>query len=186
MVEHSSNLYTRKGDTGSTRLSGRKAAPKDSLRIQAIGDLDELNCQLGVIRAYCRDAQMQGFFAELQTLLLELELELTQPGTCRIAHAHTARAEQFIDRLDAALPSIEGKLVPGGDADTAHCYLARAVCRRAERSLFRLSRTEHVNAASLQFLNRLSDLLFVVARTLNHRAKKTETLWTKNVRRNPT
>jgi cob(I)alamin adenosyltransferase len=177
MTEQSTKLYTRTGDSGTTGLLGSNRALKDSLRIQAIGELDEVNSQLGVVRAFCSDEQMGGFLLEIQKLLLELGTELAQPAGSRLVHAHTARLEQFINRFNEALPGLRSFILPGGTPAAAHCHLARTVCRRAERSLFRLSRTEHVNAASLQFVNRLSDLLFVVARTLNYRAGVADLAW---------
>jgi len=177
MAERPSSLYTRTGDSGTTGLLGRKRVNKDSTRVQALGDVDELNCHLGIIRSLCIDDQMKGFLKELQSLLFELGAELGQPGSARLVPPHAARVEQFIDRLNESLPPLTNFILPGGAPAAAQCHLARAVCRRAERSLFRLSRTEHVNASSLQFVNRLSDLLFVVARTINHRSGTPETPW---------
>lgn len=177
MAQRPSSLYTRTGDTGTTGLFGGKRLNKDSIRITAIGDVDELNCQLGVVRSLTRDTQMRGFLREIQNILFELGAELAQPATSRLVQAHIARMEQFIDRLNDSLPPLENFILPGGAPEAAQCHLARAVCRRAERSLFRLSRTEHVNSASLQFINRLSDLLFILARNLNHRAATADEPW---------
>lgn len=177
MANQPTHLYTRSGDNGTTKLSGPKRILKDSARITCLGDLDELIAHIGVIRSHCTTDPIMGFLGEIQALLLELTTELTQPASSRLVHAHTARLEQFIDRRQEDLPPLEHTALPGGCPPAAHCHLARAVCRRAERNLFRLSRTEHVNSASLQFINRLSDLLFVLARTLNQRAGTAETPW---------
>ncbi len=182
MAERPSSLYTRSGDSGTTSLMGRKRVHKDSMRMQAIGDVDELNCHMGVIRSLCIDEQMKPFVKEIQGLLFELGSELAQPGSSRLVPPHAARVEQFIDRLNEALPALNGFILPGGSPAAAQCHLARAVCRRAERSLFRLSRTEHVNSSSLQFINRLSDLLFVVARTINQRSGAAEVPWKSNLK----
>jgi cob(I)alamin adenosyltransferase len=182
MADRPTSIYTRGGDSGTTSLMGSKRVHKDSMRMQALGDVDELNCQMGVIRSLCIDDQMKGFLQEIQNLLFELGAELAQPGTSRLVPPHAARVEQFIDRLDEALPPLKTFILPGGSAAAAQCHLARAVCRRAERSLFRLSRTEHVNSASLQFVNRLSDLLFVVARTINRRSGTAEVPWKSNLK----
>lgn len=171
------NLYTRTGDSGTTGLLGGKRIHKDSLRIQAIGEVDELNCHIGVIRSLCRDEQINNLLRELQDLLFELGAELAHPTSSRLIQPHAARVEQFIDRLDESLPPLRTFILPGGDLTAAQCHLARSVCRRAERSLFRLAHTDHVNSASLQFLNRLSDLLFVVARTMNHRSGTADIPW---------
>ncbi len=177
MAERPTSLYTRTGDNGTTGLLGGKRINKDNARIHTIGEVDELNCQLGVVRSLCRDEQTRGFIREIQNVLFELGAELASPSTSRLVRPHIARMEQFIDRLNESLPPLDSFVLPGGVPEAAHCHLARAVCRRAERSLFRLSRTEHVNSASLQFINRLSDLLFVLARTLNHRAAAGDELW---------
>ncbi len=182
MADRQTKLYTKTGDTGTTGLVGRKRVHKDCLRIQTIGDVDELNCQLGVIRSVCTDDQLNSLLQEIQNDLFELGAELAQPASTQLAHAHAAQLEQFIDRLNGTLPPLRQFILPSGTPAAAHSHLARAVCRRAERGLFRLSRTEHVNSASLQYMNRLSDLLFVVARTINHRSAATETPWKLNDR----
>jgi cob(I)alamin adenosyltransferase len=177
MTEYSTRLYTRTGDTGITDLMGPGRVAKDSRRLQALGDLDEVNSQLGVVRALSDDVQLDAALQEVQNLLFECGRELAQPTLPRLTAAHTAGLEQLIDRLQESLPPLKRFILPGGTAAAAHCHLARAVCRRAERILFHLARSEPVNGASLQFINRLSDLLFVVARTLNQRAGGTEVLW---------
>jgi cob(I)alamin adenosyltransferase len=177
MTERPSKLYTRGGDDGTTGLTGQRRVTKDSRRVHAIGEVDELNCVIGVTRASCDDRPLRDLLEELQALLFELGAELAQPGSARLTRAHTARIEQHIDRLNASLPPLTGFILPGGASAAAHCHLARALCRRAERSLFRLARTELVNHASLPFMNRFSDLLFVVARTLNQRSGTAEVAW---------
>ncbi len=177
MADKPTNLYTRTGDNGTTGLVGRKRVQKDSMRIHAIGEVDEINSILGVARSHCLDELIKPLLQEIQNILFELGAELAQPGSTRLVHAHSARLEQFIDRLNEALPALTNFILPGGGQDAAYCHLARSVCRRAERTMFRLSRTEHVNSASLQFINRLSDLLFVVARTLNHRSGTQDIAW---------
>lgn len=176
------SIYTRTGDSGMTGLSASGRVHKESLRIQAIGDVDELNCHIGVVRAECHDEQLNNLLQELQSLLFELGAELADPSSSRLIRAHAARMEQFIDRLDDALPPLRTFILPGGELSAAQCHLARSVCRRAERSLFRLSRSEQVNSASLQFLNRLSDLLFVIARTMNHRSGTADIPWKSLIR----
>lgn len=170
-------LYTRAGDRGTTSLGDGGQVHKDAQRLQAIGEIDELNSQLGLVTSFCIDDDVKQWVAEIQHRLLDLGAELAQPRNPRILPPYTARLEQLIDRLDSSLPPLRHFILPGGTAPAAQCQLARAVCRRAERSLVRLARTEQVNAASLQFMNRLSDLLFVLARTLNRRAGEVDVLW---------
>ncbi len=177
MTNKKSNIYTKTGDTGTTGLLGRKRVHKEDLRIQSIGDVDELNCQVGVIHSVCTDDQLQSLLQEIQNVLFELGAELAQPDASRLDGTDTAFLEQFIDRLDERLPPLKNFILPGGTHAAAEAHRGRAVCRRAERTLFRLSRTEQVNSASLQFINRLSDLLFIVARTINHHSDTVETPW---------
>jgi len=177
MTDRSARIYTRTGDTGTTGLMGSGRVAKDSPRLQALGDLDEVSSQLGVVRALSDDAQLDAVLQAIQNLLFELGRELAQPTMPRLAGAHTTQLEQLIDRLQEALPPLGRFILPGGTPAAAHCHLARSVCRRAERTLVRLARSEPVNAASLQFVNRLSDLLFVVARALNQRAGGAEIPW---------
>ncbi len=182
MADRPTKIYTKTGDAGTTGLVGHKRVHKDCLRIQAIGDVDELNCQLGVIRSACTDEQLISLLEEIQNDLFELGAELAQPASIQLAQTHVARLEQIIDRLSESLPPLRQFILPGGTPAAAHSHLARAICRRAERGLFRLSQTEQVNSASLQFMNRLSDLLFVVARAINHRGATAETPWKLNDR----
>jgi len=177
MAEESIKIYTRTGDAGSTGLLGSKRVNKESLRIAAVGDVDELNCQLGIIHSLSSDGQVMDLLTEVQNLLFELGAELAKPDSSRLLPSHATRLEQFIDQLQEALPPLRNFLLPGGCPTAAQCHLARAVCRRAERSLFQLSRSEHVNAVSLQFINRLSDLLFVLARSINQREGTADVLW---------
>ena len=180
MTAQRSKLYTRTGDDGTTGLYGGGRVGKDAQRVQAIGDLDELNCQLGLLSELCQDPAIVELLARIQGLLFELGAELAQPGSARLAPDHVERLEQEIDRLDASLPTLGSFVLPGGAPAAAHCHLARAVCRRAERSLFRLAAAEQVNSTSLKFVNRLSDLLFATARALNQRAGRAETPWKPN------
>ena len=170
-------IYTRTGDNGTTGLSVGDRVYKDNLRIQALGEVDELNCQIGVVCSLTLDNQMKKLLQDIQNLLFELGAELAQPTSSRLIRAHTTQVEQSIDRLNESLPPLNSFILPGGTPPAAHCHLARAACRQAERCLFRLSRTEHVNPVSLQFMNRLSDLLFLVARTMNHRAGTADLPW---------
>ncbi len=170
-------IYTRRGDGGDTGLAEGGRRPKWDPRVEALGALDELNCHLGLVRLHSVDADLDRLLQGLQEDLFALGAELASPSTPRLTGERVAALEAEIDRLEASLPPLRGFVLPGGGAAAAHCHLARAVCRRAERRLFRLARDERLNSASLKYLNRLSDLLFVLARHLNRHAGRSETLW---------
>jgi cob(I)alamin adenosyltransferase len=173
-------IYTRSGDDGSTGLAGGGRVLKDSARIEIIGDVDELNSLLGVVRALLPpDDPLGGILDALQQHLFDLGGELAMPGQTLLRDARVERVEAWIDELNATLPPLEDFILPGGSLSAAHCHQARAVCRRAERALLRLSRVETVNSVALKYLNRLSDLLFVMARTLARRDGGREILWRK-------
>jgi cob(I)alamin adenosyltransferase len=177
MSDPVSPLYTRTGDAGDTGLRGPRRLPKDSLRIRAIGAVDELNCALGAVRAGCADPAYPALVQTLQEALFELGAELADPDRPRLGAGHTAGLERLIDQLDAALPPLTTFILPGGSPAGAHCHLARALCRRAERALCALAREEPVSPETLRWINRLSDLLFVLARSLNQAAGEPEQPW---------
>jgi len=153
---------------------------KDSARIDAIGELDELNSQLGVVRALLLPGDpLDSRLAQIQHRLFDLGGELALPGQTVAQAPWVERLEHWLDELNGELPSLREFVLPGGNLPAAQCHLARAVCRRAERALLRLSRAESVNSASLKYLNRLSDLLFVIARVLARRDGGQEVYWQK-------
>lgn len=171
-------IYTRSGDDGTTGLADGSRLAKEHPRIDAIGDVDELNSLLGLLRAGVSDNGIDALLETLQHRLFDLGGELAIPGhDAAIGPAHTEHLEQALDRYNAELPALEEFVLPGGNEAAARCHVARAVCRRAERSLLRLSRIESVNSAGMMFLNRLSDLLFVLARTLARRDGGREITW---------
>lgn len=170
-------IYTRSGDAGQTGLADGSRLDKASPRITALGDLDELNATLGLVIAHCEESSFNELLTGLQHRLFELGGELALPGTAVLADADVERLEHRIDELNAGLPPLQEFLLPGGSPAAAHAHLARAVCRRAERSLWRLAGEEAVNPASLRYLNRLSDLLFLVARVLARKASTEEPTW---------
>ncbi len=173
-------IYTRTGDDGTTGLAGGGRVSKDNARIDAIGDVDELNSLLGVVRALLLpDDPLGGILDALQHRLFDLGGELAMPGQTLLRDRRIECLESWIDELNAALPPLEDFVLPGGNLPAAQCHQARAVCRRAERTLLRLSRVETVNSVALRYLNRLSDLLFVMARTLARRDGGREVLWQK-------
>jgi cob(I)alamin adenosyltransferase len=163
-------IYTKTGDDGTTSLFGGERVPKDALRIEAYGTVDELNSLLGLARAFGPPEQIDDIVRELQNELFTLGADLATPAAKmvrRIDADASALLERRIDRFDAELPPLKNFILPGGVQAAAVLHLARTVCRRAERLVVRLSRTEQDLGAVLVYLNRLSDLLFVLARATN-------------------
>lgn len=176
MSNRLTRIYTRTGDDGTTGLADGTRLPKDSVRIDAMGEMDELNCLLGLVVALAGDAAPAALKG-IQHRLFEVGAELALPGQTRIRPEDVTTLEQALDAHNAALPPLREFILPGGDAAAAHCHLARALCRRAERRLVRLAREEPVNPETLRYLNRLSDLLFVLARILARRDGGSEVFW---------
>jgi cob(I)alamin adenosyltransferase len=172
-------IYTRTGDGGETSLWRRsgtpRRVPKDDPRVEACGSLDELSASLGVVRAHLATGSLEDQILEaVQRDLYGLGADIATPDLAaaefRITAGAVARLEREIDRLDAALPTLQRFILPAGDAATAHCHVARTVCRRAERRLATLRRASGDGGDGLRYLNRLADLLFVLARHLGHAA----------------
>ena len=180
MAKRLTRIYTRTGDDGTTGLAGGERLPKEHARIEAIGDVDELNCAIGLLRAAALDADVDAPLEAAQHRLFDLGGELSMPGTGLVGAERTREIEQTLDRFNAALPPLEEFVLPGGNEAAARCHLARAICRRAERALLRLARAEPVNPPSVTYLNRLSDLLFVLARVLARRDGGVEVTWQKD------
>ena len=172
-----SRIYTRTGDDGSTGLGDGSRIGKDKPRIEAIGTVDELNSAIGVLLCNPLSESMQSTLADIQHTLFDMGGELCIPGTTIITSDRVATLEQELDTLNADLRPLKEFILPGGCSAAAACHLARAICRRCERRMHSLSRSGTVNPAALQYLNRLSDLLFVMARHLNKAAGKPDVLW---------
>jgi cob(I)alamin adenosyltransferase len=172
-----SRIATRTGDKGTTGLGDGTRVAKDSPRIAALGDLDELNSAIGCVLAESPPRAVCEALAAAQNQLFDLGGEICIPGRAAMTAAHVARIDAFLETLNADLPPLREFVLPGGTRAAAACHLARAVCRRAERSLVALSRAEAVSAVSLQYMNRLSDLLFVCARAINRGAGTGEPQW---------
>ncbi|MBK7146284.1 MAG: cob(I)yrinic acid a,c-diamide adenosyltransferase [Xanthomonadales bacterium] len=172
-----SKIYTRTGDDGSTGLGDGTRVSKDSARVTAYGTVDELNSALGVVIACGLPAPIEDMLTEIQHELFDLGGELCIPGSAMIHDADIARLEQRLDGLNADLPALKEFILPGGGMAAAQCHVARTVARRAEREVVTLSHHDAVRAEAVRYLNRLSDLLFVVARVLARSAGHGETLW---------
>ena len=172
-----SKIYTRTGDDGSTGLGDGTRVPKENLRVEAYGTVDETNSAIGVILGNPGLPQeIRRALTEIQHDLFDLGGELCIPGHIMIKPAHVDRLESVLDGLNEELPPLKEFILPGGGSAAAACHLARAICRRAERRCWSLARAQNVSADALKYLNRLSDLLFVMARALA-RAGDGEVVW---------
>lgn len=172
-----SKITTRTGDDGSTGLADGTRLAKDSPRIEAMGAVDELNSLLGLLLSESLPEGLREPLLAVQHALFDLGGELAVPGRSSLTEAQVLALEQTQAALNAVLPPLREFVLPGGSRAGALCHVARAACRRAERSLVKLARDEAVSPTSLKYLNRLSDLLFVMARTLNREQEILETLW---------
>lgn len=165
-------IYTKTGDDGTTSLFGGQRVLKSDLRIDAYGTVDELNSQLGWVASMRPDAELASMIDRLQHLLFTLGADLATPPAVdvridRVSEENVGELEHMIDSLDARLTPLRSFILPGGSPTSAGLHLARTICRRSERILIHARETESINDEALQFLNRLSDLLFVMARFEN-------------------
>lgn len=173
-----SKIYTRTGDKGSTALGDGSRVPKEHLRVEAYGTVDEANSTVGLVLAVLDLPEpVRRCLTQVQHDLFDLGAELCIPTHRVIGAAHVARLEAELDAFNAALPPLKEFILPGGGPAAAACHLARTVCRRAERRGWSLARQESVAAEALIYLNRLSDLLFVVARIIARHENGEEILW---------
>jgi len=172
-----SKIYTRTGDDGSTGLGDGARVAKDDARVEAYGTVDELNSVLGLVLAESLPAGVADCLMRIQHELLDLGGELCIPGHTAITASKVARLEEELDGFNADLPPLKEFILPGGGRAAAACHLARTVCRRAERRAWTLHRASPLNPEALRYLNRLSDLLFVISRVLARADKGGEVLW---------
>jgi cob(I)alamin adenosyltransferase len=176
-------IYTRTGDRGDTSLFGGQRVPKDALRIEAYGTVDELNSVLGIVLADSPDPEIGRVLTHVQNELFDLGADLATPRSVarknirRLDPKDSNPLERVIDQLEPRLKSLRSFILPGGSPVAARLHFARTVCRRAERCVVRLSRHEDIGEGITMYLNRLSDLLFVLARFANARAKVPEVKW---------
>ncbi|MFN2431416.1 MAG: cob(I)yrinic acid a,c-diamide adenosyltransferase [Gemmatimonadota bacterium] len=178
-------IYTRTGDAGETSLFDGTRVSKDDLRVRAYGEVDELNAALGVAHASATHPEVLALLPELERDLFALGGQLANPAErsprkvakSALGHERVERLEQAIDALEEELPPLKRFILPGGSPGGAALHLARAVCRRAERAVVSLGRAETVSPVVFQYLNRLSDWLFVAARAENRRAGVEEVEW---------
>ncbi len=172
-----SKITTRTGDAGQTGLGDGARVGKDSQRVQALGDIDELNSSLGLLLAEKLPKPVRAALLQVQHDLFDLGGEVCIPGHTMIAEPHVTRLEELTQAHNAKLKPLKEFILPGGTRAAALTHLARTVCRRAERSLVALGRAEQVGERARQYLNRLSDLLFVLGRALNRAGRRGDVLW---------
>jgi cob(I)alamin adenosyltransferase len=172
-----SKIYTKTGDDGTTGLADGSRIDKDNDRVNAFGDIDELNGLLGLLIAIDIDERIKTCLLDIQHILFDLGGELAIPDSEMVNEAHVEYLEKIIDEYNASLPPLKEFILPGGSVPAAVCHTARAVSRRTERQLVGLSKEISVNEVSLRLLNRLSDLLFVFARTLARSEGGEEIYW---------
>jgi cob(I)alamin adenosyltransferase len=192
-------VYTRAGDKGETSLVGGKRVPKDSLRIEAYGTIDELNSIVGLARVFNEESLdagdahqfLNGVLCQIQDELFDLGSELATPpeffveGMYRVGKDEIERIEKLIDKCQADLEPLKSFILPGGGRIGAYLHQCRTVCRRAEREILEFSRTEEINAAVLKYVNRLSDLFFVLSRWIAKQAGEPEYLWQRGLQERP-
>lgn len=176
MANRLSKIVTRTGDDGTTGLASGDRIAKDQPRITALGDVDELNSTIGLLLAESLPAEVRDALAGVQHDLFDLGGELSLPGHTMVADTHLARIDALLERFNAGLPPLREFILPGGSRAAALAHVARTVCRRAERALVALGRAGQ-QPLPAQYLNRLSDLLFVLARVLNRANGSTDVLW---------
>ena len=170
-------IYTRTGDSGTTGLGDGSRVDKDSLRVEAYGTVDELNSAVGLVLAAELPGAVRDCLTRVQHELFDLGGELCMPGQTMIPDAYVDNLEHDLDGFNDNLPALKDFILPGGSESAARCHLARTVARRAERRVISLAHNEIINEASIRYLNRLSDLLFVIARVLARHDGGTEVIW---------
>jgi len=177
MAHRLSKITTRTGDAGETGLGDGARVAKDSARVQALGEVDELNSALGLVLAEELPDTVREALLEAQHDLFDLGGELSIPGHRLVGEAQVARLEERLEEWNRELAPLREFILPGGTRAAAAAHLARTVCRRAERAVVALAGTEAVGPAAIRYLNRLSDLLFVAGRLLNRQAGRGDVQW---------
>lgn len=174
-----SKIATRTGDTGTTGLGDGSRTTKDSLRIHAIGEADELNCHIGVLLCEAMPEAMRYELTSIQHDLFDLGGELCLPGYTIITENQVQRLDGLLEKYNADLPPLKDFILPAGSRAAALAHVCRTVCRRAERAIVALGNAETINPHPRQYVNRLSDLMFVLSRVLNRYADGSDVLWEK-------
>ena len=180
MGKRLTQIATRTGDDGTTGLGDGTRTDKDALRVHAMGDVDELNSVLGVLACEDLPDDVRAALSDIQHDLFDLGGELSIPGYTMVSASQVAALDQWLAKYNATLPRLEEFILPGGSRAASVAHVARTVARRAERAVVALGRSETVRPEPRQYLNRLSDLLFVLARVLNRHAGGSDVQWQKN------
>lgn len=175
-----SKIVTRTGDAGTTGLADNTRVAKTDARVAALGDVDELNSQLGVLLAHELPAAVRDALTRVQHELFNLGGEISLPGSIVVKDEHVAALEDSVTTLNEDLPPLKEFVLPGGNPPAAAAHLARAICRRAERALWALNEAAPLNPNAMRYLNRLSDLLFVCGRILARENGGQEVVWKRN------
>ena len=175
-----SKIVTRTGDAGTTGLANNTRVAKTDARVAALGDVDELNSQLGVVLTHSLPAAVRNALSQVQHELFNLGGEIALPNSIVVNDEHIVALEESVATLNEPLPPLKEFVLPGGNAPAAAAHLARAICRRAERALWVLNEAEPLNPNAMRYLNRLSDLLFVCGRILARENNGTEVTWKRN------
>ena len=174
-----SKIITRTGDAGTTGLGDGSRTTKDSLRIDSIGEVDELNSSLGLLLCEEMPDQVRAALLDIQHDLFDLGGELCMPGMNFIKDAQVARLEELADIFNTDLPMLKEFILPGGTRAASFAHLSRTICRRTERSMVRLNNAEPLSDTARRYVNRLSDLLFILGRVLNRAGGRGDVLWQK-------
>ena len=178
-----SKIATRTGDDGTTGLGDGSRTTKDALRVQAMGDIDELNSHLGLLLCEDLPEDLREELVNIQHDLFDLGGELCIPGFSLITDTHVIRLDTLLAKYNATLPVLAEFILPAGSRAASQAHVCRTVCRRAERAIVALGKAEPLNAQPGQYVNRLSDLLFVLSRVLNRHAGGGDVLWEKGRQR---
>jgi cob(I)alamin adenosyltransferase len=173
-----SKIYTRKGDDGTTSLDAKNRIPKNNIRIEAMGTIDELNSAIGMVLAFnVETLNVETALKQIQQDLFDLGGELCPPHRIVITSEKVSQLEHWLDEWNETLPPLKEFILPGGNPKSATCHLARTICRRAERDLVSLNESEPLNPEIIRYVNRLSDVLFVAARVLARETHSEEVMW---------
>ena len=175
-------IYTKTGDSGETALVGGKRVQKDAIRVDAYGEVDETNAAIGVALSQCSEPRLKAWLSDIQQKLFVLGAELATPGetkarSTKLEENDVQKLEEIIDTVEDELAPLKAFILPGGSPAAASLHLARTISRRAERRVVTLAREDEVSEIALRWLNRLSDLLFVLARRANMDNNESETEW---------
>ena len=177
MGDRLSKIITRTGDKGTTGMADGSRRAKNDVRVHCLGEVDELNATLGVALSFLEESPEQQALFAVQHDLFDIGAELCQPGKSLIQQLHVDSIEASAAQFNDPLPPLKEFILPGGSQSVAFLHLARTVCRRVERSLLSLKETEDLNPITGQYINRLSDLLFILARSVAHQDPGSEVFW---------